>query len=124
MNTELRYEGWFEPFSVPFGLGPQHSDVSVANDSLHVSMGWGFTADIPLSAVAAAKPSDDRVYAWGVHGFRGRWLVNGSSEGIVELTIEPPVKARVIGVPVALNTLRVSVTDPDALIAACRPKVV
>jgi hypothetical protein len=124
MNTELRYEGWFKPFSVPFGLGPQHSDVSITNDSLQVSMGWGFGADIPLSSITDAKPNDDCVYSWGVHGFRGRWLVNGSSKGIVELTIDPPVKARVLGAPVTLKTLRVSVTDPDALIAACRPRVV
>jgi hypothetical protein len=124
VNTQLRYERWFKPFSVPFGLGPRHSDVSIANDTLHVSMGWGFAAEIPLSTITAAKPRDDRVYSWGVHGFRGRWLVNGSSKGIVELTIDPPVKARVIGVPVPLKTLWVSVTDPDALVAACQSKVV
>ena len=90
MDTELRYEGWFKPFSVPFGLGPQQSDVSITNDSLHVSMGWGFRADIPLSSNTVAKPSDDRVYSWGVHGWRGRC---------------PPVKGRVLGVPVTLKTL-------------------
>ena len=98
--------------------------VSIANSTLHVSMGWGFSADIPLSSVTAAGPKDDRVNAWGVHGWRGRWLVNGSSKGMVELTIDPAVKARVISVPVTLSTLWVSVTDPDALVAACRPKVV
>jgi hypothetical protein len=29
-----------------------------------------------------------------------------------------------MGVPIALRTLYVSVTDPEALIAACAPKVV
>jgi hypothetical protein len=124
MNTELRYERWFKPFSVPFGLGPQHSDVSIEGDNLHVKMGWGFNADIPLSSITAAKPNSDRVYSWGVHGWRGRWLVNGSSKGMVELTIDPAVKAKVIGTPITLRTLWVSVTDPDALVAACQPKVV
>jgi hypothetical protein len=45
-------------------------------------------------------------------------LVNGSSNGMVELTIDPPVRAYVAGVPITLRTLWVSVTDPDALIAA------
>jgi hypothetical protein len=54
-----------------------------------------------------------------VHGFRGRWLVNGSSKGVVELTIDPPVKAKIVGVSTTLRTLLVSVTDPEALIAAC-----
>ena len=61
------------------------------------------------------------MYSWGAHGWRGRWLVNGSSKGIVELTIDPRVRAYVMGVPVKLRTLWVSVTDPDALIAAAAP---
>ncbi len=35
------------------------------------------------------------------------------------MTIDPPVRARVTGVPTTLRTLWVSVTDPDALIAVC-----
>jgi hypothetical protein len=119
VTTELRYERWFLPFSVPFGLGPKHGDVRVDGDTLHVKMGWGFRADIPLASITNAAPNNDRVYSWGAHGWRGLWLVNGSSKGIVELTIEPPARAYVVGVPITLRTLRVSVTDPDALIAAC-----
>jgi hypothetical protein len=81
-------------------------------------MGWGFRGTIPLSSIKNAEPNDDRVYARGVHCWRGRWLVNGSPKGMVELTIDPPVRAYVAGVPITLRTLRVSVTDPDALIAA------
>jgi len=119
MQTDLRYERWFLPFSVPFGLGPQRSDVQIEGDSLHVSMGWGFTSDIPLGSITEAKPYTSRVTAWGVHGWRGRWLVNGSSNGLVELTIDPAAQAKVMGVPITLKELCVSVTDPDALIAAC-----
>lgn len=117
--TELRYESWFLPLATPLGLGPTRSEVTIANGSLHVAMGWGFSADIPLASITAAKRSTDRVLGWGVHGWRGRWLVNGSSNGIVELTIDPPVQAKVVGVSTNLRTLRISVTDPDALIAAC-----
>jgi len=42
---------------------------------------------------------------------------------MVELTIDPPVRAYVAGVPITLRTLRVSVTDPDALIAAVAQSV-
>lgn len=117
--TELRYERWFLPLSVPLGMGPGNSEVTVNGDTLHVAMGWGFSADIPLASIKAATASHDRVLGWGVHGWRGRWLVNGSSQGIVELTIDPPVQARVVGVGTTLRNLRVSVTDPDALIPAC-----
>lgn len=122
MQTELRYERWFLPFSVPLGLGPKQSEVAIDGDRLRVKFGWGFQADIPLSSITKAEPNNDRVYAWGAHGWRGRWLVNGSSKGIVELSIDPPARASVMGVPIALRTLDVSVTDPDALIAAVAPK--
>lgn len=118
MTTELRYAKWMLPLAVPFRVGPKHSEVAVRDGALHVSMGWGFSAEIPLASIKEAGPWEGRITSWGVHGFRGRWLVNGSSHGVVALTIDPPVKARVCGVPVTLRQLGVSVTDPDALIAA------
>lgn len=118
MQTELRYDRWFLPLAVPFGLGPQRSTVRIDGNVLHVAMGWGFSADVPLASITDAKPYSGRVTSWGAHGWRGRWLVNGSSNGLVVLTVEPEVKAKVMGVPVTLRELCVSVTDPDALIAA------
>ena len=96
----------------------------VEDGGLHVRFGWGFRTEIPLSSITDAKPNSDRVYSWGAHGWHGRWLVNGSSKDIVELTIDPPARGYVMGVPIALRTLYISVTDPEALIAACAPKVV
>jgi len=122
MSTDLRYERWFLPFSVPFGLGPRQSEVRVADGTLRVRFGWGFRAEIPLTSIKDAKPNNDKVYSWGAHGWRGRWLVNGSSKDIVELTIDPPARGYVMGAPITLRTLYVSVTDPQALIAECAPK--
>jgi hypothetical protein len=122
VQTKLRYERWFLPFSVPLGLGPKQSEVAIDGDTLRVKFGWGFEADIPLRSITKAEPNSDKLYSWGAHGWRGRWLVNGSSKGIVELSIDPPVRASVVGVPINLCTLYVSVTDPEALIAACAPK--
>jgi hypothetical protein len=121
--TQIRYDRAFLPLSVPLGLGPKSSEVRIEGETLHIKMGWGFKADIPLSSVTKATPSNDRVFSRGVHGWRGRWLVNGSSDGMVELTIDPPVRAAVAGVGINLHTLYVSVTDPDALIEACTRKV-
>lgn len=121
VQTELRYERWFLPFSAPLGLGPGRSDVRIEDGNLRVEMGWGFRSTIPLSSIKKAEPNNDKVYSWGVHGRRGRWLVNGSSKGMVELTIDPEARAYVVGVPIKLRTLWVSVTDPNALIAAVAP---
>ncbi len=103
-------------------MGPKHSEVRIADDVLHVKFGWGFRTAVPLSSITKAEQNHDRVYSWGAHGSRGRWLVNGSSKGIVELTIDPPATAQVMGVSVTLSTLAVSVTDPEALIEACTAK--
>jgi hypothetical protein len=122
MATELRYERWFLPFSVPLGMGPKQSEVRIEDDTLHVKFGWGFRTAVHLSSITKAEENHDRVYSWGAHGWRGRWLVNGSSKGIVELTIDPATTAHVLGVPVKLSTLWVSVTEPEALIEACTAK--
>jgi hypothetical protein len=122
MQTELRYERWFLPLSAPLGLGPGQSVIRVEEGKLRVEMGWGFRGTIPLSSIKKAQPNNDRVRGMGVHGWRGRWLVNGSSKGVVELTIDPAVRAYVAGVPIKVRTLWISVTDPDALIAAVAPQ--
>jgi hypothetical protein len=116
--TELRYEPWYVRLSVPIGLGPKKSEVRVADGALHVKMGWAFNALIPLASITNAEVPKERAFTWGVHYSGGRWLVNGSTKGLVALTIEPPVQAKAVGRSVQLRSLWVSVTDPDALIAA------
>jgi hypothetical protein len=73
-----------------------------------------------VSAVAGGRALLTR----GVHGLAGRWLVNGSSRGLVAVTIEPPARAFVVGFPVRLRVVTVSVEDPEGLIAYCgRPQM-
>ena len=62
------------------------------------------------------------MYTAGVHYGFGRWLVNGSVKGLVKLTIEPAAQAKVWKRLVAVSELWMSVTDPDALVAACAVK--
>jgi len=100
------------------GITRSGSYVEVADAEVHVRLGWSFHATIPRSSVRSAVPDHDKVWGWGAHGWRGRWLVNGSSSGLVRIEIEPAPRARVFGIPVRLETLRVSVEDPDGLIAA------
>jgi len=100
------------------GLVPSRCWVEVGGDALRVRMGWGFHLDAPLEAVLDARLDDRRVWSWGVHGWRGRWLVNGSSSGIVRIDLDPPGRARTMGIPISVRELRVSVEDPHALVAA------
>jgi hypothetical protein len=115
----LRYDPPFTPLAAVLGMGPRASRVDIASDAVEVRMGWAFRARIPLTAVRAATPGTHSLLAgWGVHGWAGRWFVNGSARGIVRLDIDPPVRARAVGLPIRLTTLHVSVEDPDGFLAA------
>lgn len=85
--------------------------------TVDVRMGLAFRASLALGTVVEVAPYDGRVWGWGVHGWRGRWLVNGSSHGLVTLTLEPSVPARVLGIPVCLRQLIVSLEDPEGFLA-------
>ena len=103
---------------VVIGVTRSGSYVDVGPDVVRVRLGWAFRATIDRAAVRSADHDHDRVWGWGAHGWRGRWLVNGSSSGLVRVEIDPRARAWVVGVPVRLTVLRVSVTDPDGLIDA------
>ena len=113
----FRY-GIFRPLLSVFGAGPRFSSVRIESDQLRVRMGWSFQADIPLASITSVEPFKGLVGGIGVHGWRGTWLVNGAARGIVSIHIDPPARARVLGLPVRLRILQVSVEEPDALIAA------
>jgi hypothetical protein len=115
----MRY-GFFRPLLSLVGAGPAFSRVEIEGDRLRVRMGPSFRADIPLASITDVKPFTGVPGGIGVHGWRGRRLVNGSVKGIVSIGIDPPVRGRVLGVPVKLRRLDVSVESPEELIAALR----
>jgi hypothetical protein len=116
---DIRYAAGLRPLFGLLGMGPARSGVEVTAETVRVRMGWAFRARIPLADVRHVTP-DVRplVWGWGVHGVAGRWLVNGSSHGLVRLDVHPPCRATVLGVPVRLSTLWVSFTDPSGFMAA------
>jgi hypothetical protein len=117
----IRFESWYRPLSTLFGLPPSSAYVEVGDRDVAVRMGWAFSARFPRSAVASTSPLNRRPLSRGVHGFAGRWLVNGSGRGIIAMSLRPPQRAYVCGVPIRLRELFVSVNDPQAAAAALRP---
>lgn len=115
MRTPIRFTGLNRAMAL-LGMQRRNSWVEVAAGVLRVRMGWWFRATVPLSVVKSAERDTARVFGWGVHGWRGEWLVNGSSSGIVRIAIDPAQRARTCGLRVRLHLLRVSVEDPDELI--------
>lgn len=119
----ISYARAMGPLLSLLGTGPRASAVVVSPDSIDVRMGWAFTAHIPTGTIQVAEPDTAPILGWGVHGWRGRWLVNGSAHGLVRLRIEPVAQARVLGFPVRLSVLRLSLVDPDGFLAAVQTAI-
>ena len=117
MRHRIRCDRWFIPLLWLMGTSPTHACAYIDQRELVVRMGWGFSARIPLRQIVMAKLDNGPVWGWGVHGWRGRWLVNGSGRGMVMIEINPRVRARVLGIPIGLNILRLSLEDPAAFLA-------
>jgi len=118
-NTfEFRYDRWCGWILGLFGSGRRFSRVVVAPDEVDVQLGIAFRGAIDRSAIRAARDWNGSVYGWGAHGWGGRWLVNGSSKGIVVLDIDPTGGGNVLGFPVKLRELALSLEDPDGFCAA------
>src|SRR5215470_12460647 len=114
MRIPIRYQNpWRWLLTVL--LLPQHfSYIRIDGDNVKVRLGWAFSAKFSRATVESV--SDYRpVVSIGAHGWRGRWLVNGAHRPIAAITLSPPTYARLIGFPVALRQLYVSVEDRDVL---------
>jgi hypothetical protein len=116
-SISFRY-GALRPLLSALGMGPGFSRVELDNDTLHVVMGWAFRAAIPVGQITGVRQRGGLVGGIGVHGWRGRWLVNGATTGLLVITIDPPVRAWATGFPVQLRELTLSLEDPDALSVA------
>ena len=92
---------------VVLGAIPEHCRVEVDEGELRVRMSWFFSLDVPRANVQSATQDDGRVWGWGAHGWRGTWLVNGSSSGLVRIELDPPGRGRVVGVGTQGRVLRV-----------------
>jgi hypothetical protein len=114
----IRYDRWCKWLLVICGTGPRWSRATVDRDRVVVRMSYAFRSAFDRSVIRSVRPWSGRVWSWGVHGWRRRWLVNGSSHGIVVLEIDPPARARVLGFPIRVRELAISFEDPVGFAAA------
>jgi len=114
----FRYDRWCGWVLGALGSGRRFSRVSVREHDVEVQLGIAFRGTVDRSSIRSVSGWRGRVFGWGAHGWSGRWLVNGSSKGIVVLGIEPPARARVLGFPVTVRELGLSLEDPDGFLTA------
>jgi hypothetical protein len=117
----IRFDRLYGALSAFLFMSPAGSYVEVDDVRVTVRMGWGFRGDFPRTAIKAVSKYGKRPISRGVHGFAGRWLVNGSGEGIVSLDLEPRQRGYVMGVSVSIRQLLLSMEEPEQLIAALQP---
>jgi hypothetical protein len=114
----IRYSTANAALLTPMGLPPHRSFVELDDRTVHVKLGWGFSARIPRELVVAARLAPPVWLTVGAHGWRGRWLVNGARDGLVEIDLAKPVRAFTAGFPVRLRQLVVSLEEPPAFLEA------
>ena len=115
MRVPIRFDSWYGLLSAVLLLPPSLSYLDVGEQEEEVRMGWAFRARFPRTAVARVSRFSGRPISRGVHGMFGRWLVNGAGDRVAAIQLEPVQRARVMGVPVRLRELLVSVDDPEDL---------
>ena len=104
------------------GGGPAGGRIEIDAAELRLRMA-DFKVDVPRASVRrAARSSYQTRGTIGVHSKGGRWLANGSADGLVEIEIDPPCHTErslsTLFLRMEVNTLIVSLVDPDGFIAA------
>jgi hypothetical protein len=104
------------------GGGPAGGRIEVDAGELRLRMA-DFKVDIPRASIRrVARSRHQSRGTIGVHARGGRWLANGSANGLVEIAIDPPGHTeRSISTlfrRMKVTELIVSLVDPDGFIAA------
>jgi hypothetical protein len=115
----IKFDAGYALLSSTLLIPPSDSYIEITAGRVAVRMSWAFRAKFDVSNVTGASPLGRRIrLTRGVHGLGGRWLVNGSGDGILVVDLEPKQRGYVMGVPVSLRQLQVSVDDPRTVAAA------
>lgn len=121
MRIPIRCNAFGRVLLTSIGAPPALDRLDIDEESVRVRLSYAFRTTIPRRLVESVRRDDRRSVSLGAHGWRGRWLVNGAWSPIVVIRLRTPVRAWVVGFPVRLRELLVSVDDPDAVIELLAP---
>jgi hypothetical protein len=88
--------------------------IQIDGGLVQVRLGWGFRLTFSRSDIMEIVDHGP-VLSIGAHGWKGRWLVNGAHRPIAVIRLTHPSSGRVVGFPVRVRELLVSVDDREAL---------
>jgi hypothetical protein len=111
----IRFDAWYRALSSALFISPADSYVELDGSDVVVRMAWAFRARFPRSAIDSVAPFSGNPISRGVHGFRGKWLVNGSGKGLLAIHLGTPQRAYTLAFPVRLRELLISVEEPNLL---------
>jgi len=112
MRYPITFEPWYRWLSTVLGLPPSTAYVDIDGDDVEVRMGWAFRARFRRSDVRSAAPFDIQPLSRGVHGLAGSYLVNGAGRDILRIELRPAQRAYLMRIPVKLEELLVSLSEP------------
>ena len=116
----MRFGPVYRALSTLLFMRPADSFVEVMANDVRVRLGWSFRTQFPRSAVVAVSEYRLPGISRGVRGLALQWLVDGPGVGIVSITLRPAQRAYVLGFPLRLRNLQVSVENPVGLLSALR----
>lgn len=124
MRTEIHRSNWVKPLLWLFGGTDARSFVEIDGDAIHIRFGFLFDEKIPLANVVEVERQHWPLLA-GI-GWRTNFLdsvaVVGSHSNVVRLKISPRIRMKVL-LPVRVESLYVSVGDPDAFVAEIQRRI-
>lgn len=114
----IRFNKWYAILSSLLFIPPSRSYLELDDQHVRVRMAWGFYSHFPRTAIASISLMQRKgiILSRGIHGWGGRWLVNGSAQGIVCIDLMSQQRGYVMGFPIQLSQLLISLEKPAALI--------
>ena len=93
-----------------------HGVVVVDDEELRVHVVPWFQVDVPRPLVADVEiVTPSWLAGFGVHHWRGAWVIDGRREDAVDLKLSAPVRGRMLGIPVRVRRLQLGVEDLNGL---------
>ena len=114
----ISFDPWFASAARLALIKPASCYVDLDPSGLAVRMAWAFQMRIERHVIQALRAPSRKVASWGVHGFAGRWLVNGSTQGLLTLELAPEQAATLFGFPLRVCELTLSLDDPAGFATA------